>query len=165
MFLHLNVFELNSLGLVWFFLIIRTCIQQRCNTLIKSDSKDIYNIPKKEKKPDYFWTFYSSKNPEKVLKFSHKKAARTVFNIHNNNNVSWAVNQYISMISEDHVTLKTAVMMKIQLRITGIKYCILCTYQILTFIVIIFIFYCIFDQITVALVSIRDLNIKRSVTE
>ncbi len=33
-------------------------------------------------------------------------------------NVSWSVNQYIIMISEDHVTLKTGVMMlKIQLRI------------------------------------------------
>ncbi len=31
-------------------------------------------------------------------------------------NVSWAANQYIRMISEDHVTLKTALMMlKIQL--------------------------------------------------
>ncbi len=38
-------------------------------------------------------------------------------------NVSWAANQHISMISEDHVTLKTAVMMlKIQLRITEINY-------------------------------------------
>ncbi len=37
-------------------------------------------------------------------------------------NVSWAVNQYIRMISEDHVTLKTGVMMlKIQLRITEIN--------------------------------------------
>ncbi len=38
-------------------------------------------------------------------------------------NVSWAVNQYIIMISEDHVTLKTGVMMqKIQLCITEINY-------------------------------------------
>ncbi len=37
-------------------------------------------------------------------------------------NVSWAANQYIIMISEDHVTLKTGVMMlKIQLRITAIN--------------------------------------------
>ncbi len=34
-----------------------------------------------------------------------------------------AVNQYIRMISEDHVTLKTGVMMlKVQLCITGINY-------------------------------------------
>ncbi len=39
--------------------------------------------------------------------------------IHN----KWTANQYIIMISEDHVTLKTAVMMlKIQLRITEINY-------------------------------------------
>ncbi len=38
-------------------------------------------------------------------------------------NVSWAVNQHIRMISEDHVTLKTGVMMlKIQLHITEINY-------------------------------------------
>ncbi len=37
-------------------------------------------------------------------------------------NVCWAVYQYIIMISEDHVTLKTGVMMlKIQLRITEIN--------------------------------------------
>ncbi len=41
-------------------------------------------------------------------------------------NVSWAANQHIIMISEDHVTLKTGVMMlKIQLRITEINYILL----------------------------------------
>ncbi len=35
----------------------------------------------------------------------------------------WAANQYIIMISEDHVTLKTGeIMLKIQLRITEINY-------------------------------------------
>ncbi len=39
------------------------------------------------------------------------------------NNLFWAANQHIRMISEDHVTLKTEVMMlKIQLRITEINY-------------------------------------------
>ncbi len=38
-------------------------------------------------------------------------------------NGSWAANQHIRMISEDHVPLKTGVMMlKIQLRITEINY-------------------------------------------
>ncbi len=38
-------------------------------------------------------------------------------------NVSRAVNQYIIMISEDHVTLKTGgMMLEIQLRITEINY-------------------------------------------
>ncbi len=38
-------------------------------------------------------------------------------------NVSWAANQYIRMISEDHGTLKTEVMMlNIQLCITEINY-------------------------------------------
>ncbi len=38
-------------------------------------------------------------------------------------NDSWVENLYIGMISEDHVTLKTGVMMlKIKLRITGKNY-------------------------------------------
>ncbi len=38
-------------------------------------------------------------------------------------NVSWAVNQHMMMISEDHVTLKTGgMMLEIQLRITGTNY-------------------------------------------
>ncbi len=38
-------------------------------------------------------------------------------------NVSWASIQYIIMISEDHVTLKTGgMMLEIQLRITEINY-------------------------------------------
>ncbi len=69
-----------------------------------------------------FWTFYSSQHPE----YSYKG-----FQVNTDNvsalikirNVSWAVNQYIRMISEDHVPLKTGVMMlKIQLRIAGIIY-------------------------------------------
>ncbi len=64
-------------------------------------------------------------------------------------NVSSAVYQYIIMISEDHVTLKTGVMMlKIQLRITEINY-------ILQYISQYYWFYCIFDQINAALVSRR----------
>ncbi len=53
---------------------------------------------------------YSSKNLEKenVSQFSQKYEAAQ--------NVSWAANQHIRMISEDHVTLKTGVMLlKIQL--------------------------------------------------
>ncbi len=45
-----------------------------------------------------------------------------LFNIGNNQKYLWAANQYIILISEDHVTLKTGVMMlKIQLRITEIN--------------------------------------------
>ncbi len=47
----------------------------------------------------------------------------TVFNIDNNQKCFLIINQYSIMISEDHVTLKTAVMMmKIQLHITEINY-------------------------------------------
>ncbi len=47
----------------------------------------------------------------------------TVFNIDNNQKCFLIINQHIIMISEDHVTLNTGVMMlKIQLRITYIKY-------------------------------------------
>jgi len=47
----------------------------------------------------------------------------TVFNIDNNQKCFLIINQYIIMISEDHVILKTGVMMlKIQLHITEINY-------------------------------------------
>ncbi len=47
-------------------------IQQRCIKLIKSDSKDFYIVTKKISSSVFFWTLYSSKNPEeKVLKM-HK---------------------------------------------------------------------------------------------
>ncbi len=63
--------------------------------------------------------FYSSKNPEKlkVSRFPQKYCAAQLFStLIIIRNVSWAVNQHIRMISEDHVTLKTGVMMlKIQL--------------------------------------------------
>ncbi len=42
-------------------------------------------------------------------------------------NVSWAANQHIRMILKDHVTLKTGVMLKIQLSIAGINYSLKCT--------------------------------------
>ncbi len=54
------------------------------------------------------------------------------------------------MISEDHVTLKTGVMMlKIQLRITEINY-------IYNMVIVFNCFYSIFDQINAALVNRRD---------
>ncbi len=74
----------------------------------------------------FFWTFYSSKNAAKwnTSQFTQKYWAAQLFPaLIIIRNVSWAVNQYIIMISEDHVTLKTGVMMlKIQLRITEINY-------------------------------------------
>ncbi len=49
-------------------------------------------------------------------------SSTSIFNI-DNKNVSWAANQHIRMISEDHVTLKTGVMMlKIQLWSQEINY-------------------------------------------
>jgi len=52
----------------------------------------------------FFWTFFSSKNPEKnVSCVSHKyEAAQLFFNIDNNNTKfrSWAANQHIRVISE-----------------------------------------------------------------
>ncbi len=72
-----------------------------------------------------FWTFYPSKNPENkcitvYTKIFWSNFFSTLIIIRN---VSWAANQHIRMISEDHVTLKTGVMMlKIQIYITGINY-------------------------------------------
>ncbi len=71
----------------------------------------------------FIWAFYSFVNPKKlnVSQFTQKYCAARLFStslliIRND---SWSANQLIIMISEDHVTLKTGVMMlKIQLRIT-----------------------------------------------
>ncbi len=52
-------------------------------------------------------------------------SSATVLNIDNNNNninVSWAANQHIRMISEDHVTLKTSNDAENSALITGINY-------------------------------------------
>uniref|UniRef100_A0A672L8B5 DDRGK domain-containing protein 1-like n=1 Tax=Sinocyclocheilus grahami TaxID=75366 RepID=A0A672L8B5_SINGR len=65
----------------------------------------------------FFLTLYSSENPEKVLHFPQKNicAAQLL--------ITLIINQYIILISEDHVTLYTGVMMlKIQLRISEINY-------------------------------------------
>jgi len=85
------------LGLVWFFY---DFFWQRCIKLIKSDSKDIYNVTKHF----YFkWMMFSFiKNPEKkcitvFTKILSKTAVSTLIIIIN---VSWAVNQHIRMISE-----------------------------------------------------------------
>ncbi len=73
----------------------------------------------------FFWTFYSSKNPEKKKNGFEKKiwSMKLFSTLIIIRNVYCAVNQYMIMISEDHVTLKTEVMMlETQLFITGINY-------------------------------------------
>ncbi len=72
----------------------------------------------------FFWTFYSSNNPEKNIMILKKHEAAQLFLAMTVifSYIFLVANQYIRMISEDHVTLKTGVMMlKIQLRITGIN--------------------------------------------
>ncbi len=68
--------------------------------------------------------FYYQRILKKVSRFPPKYEATQLFStLMIIRNVSWAANQHIRLISEDHVTLKTAVMMlKIQLRITGINH-------------------------------------------
>ncbi len=59
--------------------------------------------------------FYSSKNPEQNA-FHKNMKQHNYFNIDNNQKYLLSSNLHIIMISEDHVTLKTEVMMlKIQL--------------------------------------------------
>ncbi len=52
----------------------------------------------------FFWTFYSSKNPENnVSQFPHKYEAAQLFStmiINKNKTKYWALNQHIKMISE-----------------------------------------------------------------
>ncbi len=57
----------------------------------------------------FFFTFYSSKNPEKSITGSKKYEAAQLC-------PTLIINQHIRLILKDHVTLKTGVMMlKIQL--------------------------------------------------
>ncbi len=66
----------------------------------------------------YFLTLYSSKNKIKMYHMFQKQLSSTTVS-------TLIIYQHIIMISEDHVTLKTGVMlMKIQLCFTGIN-CIL----------------------------------------
>ncbi len=71
----------------------------------------------------FFWTFYSPKSPEKWITVSTKyEAAQLFLTLTILRHFSWAANQVIRMISEDHVTLKNGViMLKIQFCITGIN--------------------------------------------
>jgi len=67
-----------------FFKEISTFLQ-RCIKLIKSDSKDIYNVTK-DVLSLFIWTSYSSKNPEKSVSVSTEiLSSTTVFNIDNKN--------------------------------------------------------------------------------
>uniref|UniRef100_A0A671RMH2 Uncharacterized protein n=1 Tax=Sinocyclocheilus anshuiensis TaxID=1608454 RepID=A0A671RMH2_9TELE len=66
----------------------------------------------------FFLTFYSSKNPEKSIAVSKKNKYLSAHLL-----IILKINQHIRMISEDHVTLYTGVMMlEIQLCITEINY-------------------------------------------
>ncbi len=111
----------------------------------------------------FFWTLYSLESPEKsnVSPFTHNYEAAQLFStLIIIRNVSWAANQHIRMISEDHVTLKTGVMMpEFQLCITGINYNILKKKTAIlncNNISQYYRFFCIFDQINAALVIRRD---------
>ncbi len=121
LFLHNHVWNLQPISDIFFsiYTIIKKQ-QQGCIKRIKSGSKDIYNVTK------CCCFFNSSVNPEElnVRWFTQINCATQLFLTSIIiRDVSWGVNQYIIMISEDHVTLKTAVMMlKIQLHITGINY-------------------------------------------
>ncbi len=72
---------------------MNTFIQKGCIKLIKSDSKDIYKTAKVRyfKTMLFFWTFYSSKNPEKVYYDFHKNI-KHLFSTLIRRNVTWALN-------------------------------------------------------------------------
>ncbi len=74
--------------------------QQGCIKLMKRDSKVTKYLYFKSML--FFWTFYSSRHPQKNnVVCLHKIWSSTfVFNSNNMRNVTWAVNQHIIMISE-----------------------------------------------------------------
>ncbi len=85
-----------------FWKILIRFILQGCMNLIKSNSKDIYNVPNDVcfKWMWFLWTLNASKNPDFFLNNSFHKKYLPVFNIIITGNVSWAANQHIRMISE-----------------------------------------------------------------
>ncbi len=101
LFFHLK----TTLGSVLFFLntftlILHTFIQQRLIKLIKSNSNTFIILQNKivhfEK---CFWTFYSSNRLKKCMTvYTNILSSTSFFSI---DNVSWAANQHIRMISEE----------------------------------------------------------------
>ncbi len=88
-----------------------------CFKLIKSGSKDIYHVTKPIFQINVELPIHQ-RIMKKIYHSFHKKyeAAQLFSTLIIIRNVSWAANLHIIMISEDHVTLKTGVMMlKIQL--------------------------------------------------
>ncbi len=97
-----------------------TFIQLKRITLIKSNTNIFKMLQNIYFSNTCFFTFRSSKNPETIHYHSFCKNIKPhCFYI---DNKKWAANQHIIVISEDHVTLKTGVMMlKIQICITRIN--------------------------------------------
>ncbi len=81
----------------------------------------------------FFWMVYSSKSPEKYISFQNIKQHNIII--------------IIEWFLKDHVTLKTGVMMQDYLHHN---------YASLKKKLWIWLFYCIFDQINSALLSVRD---------
>ncbi len=129
---------------------------QGCIKLIKSESKDIYDVSKSISKKYYYFLFCSSQFIEEswffLIMFPQLSTAQLFSTLILIINVSWAANQHIRMISEG--SCENSVL------ITAINY-------ILKYIYIenssftlqkyftMLLFYCIFDQRNTALVSIR----------
>ncbi len=81
--------------------IINICIQQGCIKLIKSDSKYMNNVTKDYNTSNNCGSCELSNHRRKKNKFVSQFSQKDyVFNIDKNENVSWAVNQYIRLISE-----------------------------------------------------------------
>ncbi len=123
----------------------------------------IFNRKTKIKIIKIIYFNYTTVQKSNASQFPHKYSAVRLFStLIIIRNVCWAVNQYIIMISEDHVTLKTGVMMlKIQLRITEINYILPdinienCYFKFYNIFTILFYFYCISEHINASLVSRR----------
>ncbi len=122
----------TSLQSIFFFNEVNTFVQQEHIKLLKSDSKDIMlqKISISNKCCSFELSIHLWIMKNRLVGFPQKYWAAQLFStLIIIRNVSWAANQHIRMISEDHVTLKTGVMMlKIQLRITEINYIL--TYEV-----------------------------------
>ncbi len=90
-------------------------IQQGNIALIKNDRKDIYGYKKIiyfKRMPFFELSIYIIESWKKKSRLPQKCEAAQLFStLLIIRNVTWAANQHIQMISEDHETLKTGVMM------------------------------------------------------
>ncbi len=139
---------------------INIFIQQGCIKLIKSDSKYMNNVTKDSNTSNKCGSCELSNHRRKKNKFVSQFSQKDyVFNIDKNENISWAVNEHIRMMSEgscdwsnDAENTAAHHRNKLHFNIYLKKKPVIWNCNNISYYCC---FYCIFDQINAALVSRR----------